>query len=146
MSGEGTITLIVFSLSSSAVLLVYSLVGARRTRVDRRLEDLQGRNDSDVPFAPSMAQFTQTTLPRMGTALMPADEEERTLLRTRLIHAGFYGRQAMAIFLGTKMLVMVGPTLIGLALGTMGLVPMRHAVVGGACLAVVGLVGPSFWL
>ena len=42
-----------------------------------------------------MAQLALTTLPRMGTALVPTDEEERTLLKTRLIHAGLYSRQAM---------------------------------------------------
>ena len=44
----------------------------------------------------------ETTLPRIGTALVPTDEEERTLLKTRLIHAGLYSRQAMAVFLGVK--------------------------------------------
>jgi tight adherence protein C len=148
MTREGAITLIAFTMSSSAVLLVYTLVGARRTRVDRRLEDLEGRGESDTSLAPAtpMAHFTQSTLPRIGTPLMPADEEERTILKTRLIHAGFYGHKAMAIFLGAKMLLMIGPTLIGLTLGSMGLVPIRQAVVGGACLAVLGLVGPSFWL
>ena len=42
-----------------------------------------------------MAQLARTTLPRLGTPLVPTDEDERTLLQTRLIHAGLYGRQAM---------------------------------------------------
>jgi tight adherence protein C len=93
-----------------------------------------------------MAQFTQSTLPRMGAPLIPTEEEERTLLQTRLIHAGHYGRQAMAIFLGVKLLLIVGPTLIGLAVGVLGILPMRFAVLGGACLGIGGMIGPSFWL
>ena len=58
-----------------------------------------------------------TALPRMGTALVPTDEDERTLLKTRLIHAGLYGRQAMAIFLGVKLLLIVCPASLGLAAG-----------------------------
>ena len=53
----------------------------------------------------------------MGTVLVPNDEEERTQLQTRLIHAGLYGRQAMAVFLGVKLLLMVAPALVGLVVG-----------------------------
>ena len=49
----------------------------------------------------------------MGQRLVPEDEEERTQLQTRLIHAGLYGRQAMVVFLGVKMLLMVAPPLVG---------------------------------
>ncbi|MBV8606839.1 MAG: type II secretion system F family protein [Singulisphaera sp.] len=148
MTIDGEITLIVFSLTSSAFLLVYTLVVARRTRLDRRLEEIgSGRDLSDsIPQATSMAQFTQATLPRMGAPLIPTEEEERTLLQARLIHAGYYGRQAMAIFLGVKLLLIVGPTFIGLALGVLGILPMRYAVLGGTCLGIGGMIGPSFWL
>ncbi len=96
MSTEGLVSLIVFLMASSGVLLVYTLVGAKRTRLDTRLEDLgeQGSEDRTGYVAARSAQanpFTETTLPRLGTALMPSDEEERTVLRTRLIHAGLYG-------------------------------------------------------
>jgi tight adherence protein C len=87
-----------------------------------------------------------TTLPRVGTALVPTNDAERTLLNTRLIHAGLYSRQAMAIFLGVKVLLMVSPALIGLAAGSVGLAPLRSAVVVGGCLGILGMVGPSFWL
>jgi tight adherence protein C len=77
---------------------------------------------------------------------MPTDEGERTQLRTRLIHAGFYGRQALPIFLGTKMMLIVVPALIGLFLGLSGLLPTNEAMLGGACLGIAGMIGPSFWL
>jgi tight adherence protein C len=96
--------------------------------------------------APPPNAFTQTTLPMLGTALMPTDEVEKSQLRTRLIHAGFYGRQAMAIFLGAKMILIVIPALIGLFLGITGLLPTTEAVLGGACMGIAGMIGPSFWL
>ena len=60
----------------------------------------------------SSRRFTsiaRTALPKMGTPFVPSDEEERTQLQTRLIHAGLYSRQAMVAFLGVKMLLMFAP-------------------------------------
>jgi tight adherence protein C len=145
MTFEGIITLVAFLMASSAVLMAYTLVSGRRAHLDARLSDLSGQGE--IPSGtPSMADFARSALPRMGTALVPSDEEERTLLKSRLIHAGFYGRQAMPIFLGAKMLLMVAPTLIGFAVGTVGLLPMRVGLLGGACLGILGMIGPSFWL
>jgi tight adherence protein C len=153
MTPEATFTLLAFVMASSGVLLVYTLVGARTTRLDQRLEGLDeevtttGPGMAYLPPRPAPTnQFTQTTLPKLGTALIPTDEEERSVLQTRLIHAGFYGRQAMAIFLGVKLLMIVGPALSGLALGVSGLVPTQLAVLWGGCLGILGLIGPSFWL
>jgi hypothetical protein len=52
----------------------------------------------------------QTTLPKMGKHLMPSDAEEQSLLKARLTQAGIYHPQAVPIFLGVKMLLMVTPT------------------------------------
>lgn len=145
MTPEGMSTLIVFTMASSGVLLVFTLVSGRRTRLDTRLDDLTGRSSSYLP-PDTVAQFARTALPRMGNPLVPTDEEERTLLKSRLIHAGFYGRQAMPIFLGVKMLLMVAPALVGFAAGVLGLLPVRYGVIGGGCLGILGMIGPSFWL
>ena len=145
MSSEGMITLVAFLMASSGVLLVFTLVSGRNSRLYTRLDDLMGRGDSQHE-PDSMASFARTALPRMGTALVPTDEEERTLLKTRLIHAGFYGRQAMPIFLGVKMLLMVSPALVGLAAGLVGLTTVQYGVIGGGCAGILGMIGPSFWL
>jgi tight adherence protein C len=145
MSPETTLPLIAFVAASSGLLLVYSLLTLGRSRLDDRLDDLSGAGTT-TPMPDTMADLARATLPRMGTALVPTDEEERTLLRTRLIHAGLYGRQAMPLFLGAKMLLMLAPTLLGFLAGAMGLVSMRYGVLTGACLGIVGMIGPSFWL
>lgn len=82
----------------------------------------------------------------MGAVLVPEKDEERTKLRARLIHAGLYGRQALPVFLGVKLLLIVGPALLGAAVGAAGLVPFQKALIGGCLLGAFGLVGPSFWL
>lgn len=145
MTPESILILVAFLMASSAVLIAYMMVNGRKARLEARLGELSGPGaiptDTDA-----MADFARSALPRMGTALVPTDEEERTLLKARLIHAGFYGRQAMPIFLGAKMLLMVAPTLVGFAAGTVGLLPMRFGLLGGACLGILGMIAPSFWL
>ncbi len=161
MTTEALITLIAFLMVSSGVLLVYTLVGTRRTRLDDRLDDLEMQGSSSAAALPESGSggmgftasrpapanaFTETTLPRLGNALMPNDEEERTALGARLIQAGFYGRQSLAIFLGVKLLLIAGPALVGLTLGLSGLVPTEYAVLGGGCFGIIGMIGPGFWL
>ncbi len=151
MTTEALITLIVFLMASSGVLLVYTLVGAKRSRLDARLDDLERRgspvNGGSAGARSAQANpFTETTLPRLGTALMPDDEGERTLLRTRLIQAGLYGRQALPVFLGVKLLLIVTPALAGPMLALSGVIPAEFAVLVGGCLGIAGMIGPGFWL
>jgi tight adherence protein C len=164
MPAETMMMLIAFLAVSSGVLLAYTMVGARRTRLDERLEGLVARRgEDDIPGRipaglpgdpgypvpgprPAPNTFTETTLPMLGTALMPSDEAERTRLSTRLIHAGFYKKQALAVFLGVKLILIVMPASIGLFLGFIELLPGAEAMLGGACLGIVGMIGPSFWL
>ena len=145
MTPEGMTSLVVFLMASSAVLMAVTLVSARRAHLDARLDDLSRRGE-DAPDAASVADFARTALPKMGTALVPTDEDERNLLKSRLVHAGFYGRQAMPIFLGVKLLCMVAPAFLGFLAGSVGLIPVQHGVLGGACLGMFGMIGPSFWL
>jgi tight adherence protein C len=133
-----------FASVSSLVLLAYLVVAGRRTRVDDRLEQLAedwgDRGDDGV------AQVAKSTLPKLGQPLIPRDEEERTRLQTRLVHAGLYGRQALPVFLGVKMLLIAGPAVAGLAAGVVGLLPLQAGLLGGAFCGIAGLIGPSFWL
>jgi tight adherence protein C len=163
MPTEAMIMLVAFLAASSGVLLVYTLVGARRTRLDDRLETLDEREgvaalpggmpvglpgDPGFPAPrPSTPNpFTQTTLPKLGTALIPTDEGEKTLLQARLIHAGLYGRQAMAIFMGIKLILTLIPIAIGLCVWLGGLLPTTEGLMIAGAMGIGGLVGPSFWL
>jgi tight adherence protein C len=138
-------SLAAFLMVSSLILLVSTLVGGRKNRVDVRLRDLAGKPDFD-PDKESMAQLAYSALPTVGKALVPTDEKQRTKLQTRLIHAGLYGRQAMLFFLGVKLLLMVCPTLVGLAASALGLVTFTNGLIFGLLFGIVGLIGPGFWL
>lgn len=146
MAANGTLIGAAFLAGSSFVLLVFLLVGGRKTRLDNRLRELAARGAPLPPDPDSVAQFARSTLPKMGGPLMPVTQEERTRLQTRLMHAGLYQRQAMVLYLGVKMLLMVGPAVICLALAFVGLFPLTYGFLGGAVLGLSGMIGPSFWL
>jgi tight adherence protein C len=147
MGANGTIMLVTFLMVSSLVLLITMLVTGRASRVDSRIDELMGKAEN-APEPETVAQLARTALPKMAAPLVPDSEEQRSLLRARLIHAGYYSPQAMPIFLGVKMLLMVGPTFIGLGLGLSRIFPLsvQHGVLGGALASILGMVGPSLWL
>jgi tight adherence protein C len=132
-------------MATSLVLLVALLVGGRRGRLEGRLRELSDKGGGNAD-PEGLAQLAQVALPKMGQALMPADDEKRTRLQSRLLHAGLYRRQAMAVFLGVKLLLIVAPVLVALAAVFAGLVPFAEGLLAGCALGIVGLIGPSFWL
>lgn len=145
MGTSGTIMLLTFVMVSCLVLLISMLVSGRNSRVESRLDDLMGKQQA-LPENDTVANIARSALPKMAAPLVPENEEQRSLLKARLIHAGLYSPQAMPIFLGVKMMLMVGPAIIGLTLGLVGIVPVRISALAGALIGVVGMVGPSFWL
>jgi tight adherence protein C len=148
MPANGIVTLTAFLAASSLVLMVSLILGDRCGRLESRLKELSGQGEAG-PTAPdrvSITKLAETTLPRMGTPFIPSDEEERTRLQTRLIHAGLYGRQTMVVFLGLKVFLMFAPTVLGAVAGTLGLVTIQTGLLVGACCGILGMIGPSFWL
>ena len=144
MNSSITIVLASLLLAGCAALIVWIAIKGRKTRVDARIDELSGHGGS-VPERKLSSQLARSTS-RVGTLIEPSAEEERSLLKTRLIQAGFYRQQAMQVFLGVKVLLMTAPAIIGLILGLFGFFPLKIAVLAGACLGIIGMVGPSFWL
>jgi tight adherence protein C len=136
---------LIFVMATSLSLLAATLVGTRRTRLDVRLGDLSGTG-RPLPKQDPVEQLARTTLPKLGAPLVPDDEDERTWLQTRLFHAGFYGREAMLVFLGVKILLMTAPAIVGFFGGLAGVWPLAHGVLAGSVLGTAGMVLPSFWL
>ena len=145
MLTSNPVAIAAFGMVSSLVLLVSLLVGGRRTRLNARLRDLAGQGGLATDTI-ILGKIASTTLPKMGTPFIPTDEEERTKLQTRLIHAGLYRQEAMLVFLGVKALLMIAPAFLGMAAGLVGVVTLGEGLilVIGGCIA--GLIGPSFWL
>jgi tight adherence protein C len=145
MAVDGNLMLMAFLACSSFTLLLFLLAGGWKGRLDKRLDSLSDKPDS-LPEVEGVARLAKTALPKMGAVMVPQDEEGRTRLRTRLMHAGLYQRQAMLFFLGVKMALMIGPAVLGLLAGLLGLVDPTVGLLFGALAGAFGLIGPSFWL
>jgi tight adherence protein C len=150
MTANTMTTLTIFAGTFSLILLTYLIITGRPTRLESRVqrlaEGLEEEENSSAVHSTSMIDLARTTLPKLGTHLVPGDEEEQTRLRSRLIHAGFYSRQAMFLFLGVKMILILVPMVLGFVAASLSLVPFLYGVFGGIILCVVGMIGPSFWL
>lgn len=88
----------------------------------------------------------RTRITKAAARLLPRDELERTQLQARLMHAGIYTASAPGIFLTVKLTLVVGPPLIGLFLGELGLFEPHKALLYGGLAGGVGIVLPGFWL
>jgi tight adherence protein C len=147
---NSTILLIViaFVMAASVAGIAGLLFVDRNRRLEARLRGLS----SDKPTAKStegagvVARAVKRALPKIARPLLPEEGAERTKLQTRLLLAGYYSPQAMAIFLGVKMVLMAAPFIMGLIAGGLGLVPLKYGLLIGACASIFGTIGPSFWL
>lgn len=136
-------------MTVSATGVVALLLTGRNRTAKQRMDELSGKNKpvkTEKEKAGSITSKAKEALKGAGKQLMPEEGVQRTQLQARLVEAGLYGRQAMPIFLGVKLFLMVGPALMGLAAAGLGLVPTKVGFLGGACAGMFGLIGPSFWL
>jgi tight adherence protein C len=145
MTHLGPLIAVAVLMVGSLVLLLTLLVGSRQSRLSTRLQGLAARGGTAGPVDP-LVGLAQKALPVMGTAFLPRSQEERTRLQTRLIHAGYYSRQAMVLFLGVKMVLMIAPPLLGAFLGLSGVVTVQKGVIVGCLVGAFGMIAPSFWL
>jgi tight adherence protein C len=137
----------VFVMVASLSLLLGLLV-TRPTRIESRLQNVFGQSTDvlEQDGTTLVTKVVQSALPKMGQHFTPQDAREHHRLKTRLIQAGYYAPQAMALFMGLKIVLAIVPALLGFATGLAGWVPMNVALLIGGVAGGVGLLGPSFWL
>ena len=139
------IAAIAFLSTTSLVLLVSFLVRDRRSRIDARLDSLGGQSRQGIDSS-TLTQITQSTLSKIGSPLLPLEEEQRTRLKTELMKAGFYSPRALIVFLGIKMLLMAFPVGLGVLAGILGLTSVSISAKYGLLASVFGMIAPSFFL
>ncbi|HLL89510.1 MAG TPA: type II secretion system F family protein, partial [Tepidisphaeraceae bacterium] len=76
----------------------------------------------------------------------PKTEAEQSALRRRLGYAGMYSPGALRVFVGTKLLLMVGGFATGYALTLLFGMTYPTFLLPPVVLAVVGMMGPELWL
>jgi len=141
-----TLTLLAFVAAGSLILLVFLLLGGHNRRLEERVQNLAEENQPAVAQQRTVAALARHALPKLGTAIAPDEGEQRTRLQARLVHAGFYSRHAMGVFLGVKMLLMLLPIVAGVAAGLLGLQPFMYSMIYGLVGGAVGMMAPALWL
>ena len=134
-----------FLMVTSVAVGVGLFLSGKGSKLDARIGEMAGRARSEEKVE-TVAQIARVALPRMGQIIVPDDEDERTKLRARLVHAGLYHRQAMHIFLGVKLALLATATVVGIGLTTTKLLPPAQALPLASFLFMIGMIGPSFWL
>jgi len=136
---------IVLLLPVGLTLLFVAWKGNARQPITERLEELSGSAHPELETARA-TPVSEQALPKAVELLNPVAGAERHLLQNKLIHAGLYNPRAMPVYLGVKLLLMLGPVLLGLIAGLIQLVPLGRGIIYGMIASGLGLVLPSFWL
>jgi tight adherence protein C len=150
MTGADLISMLVFLVIflgiNGVVLLCFRRLDSDQRRALTRLRDLGPGSGTRVDTV-SVSDLALSALPRVGSLLVPVREQERAPLQARLLQAGFYTPQALRIFLGAKLLLLVLlPVLLGLVPYLAGVLGPSQALVLGGFGAGLGLVLPGLWL
>jgi tight adherence protein C len=141
MNGDVILMLGVFGVVSSLVLMLCLLIGHRGQSVEMRLADLSRQSDHGGPL-----RSVSSWLPSLGALLMPHKKANREHLQVSLVQAGFYRRHTSAMFFGMKLLLMVCPLVVGLALSSLGLLSLTNGVFLGSLVGLAGTLAPGVWL
>jgi tight adherence protein C len=145
MSRELMLMFVAGGVIAMLVLIVGLLATSRKGKLDRRIDSISGK-ESPEGKPETVATMARLALPRMGNVIVPENEAERTKLRARMMHAGLYQRQAMHAFLGVKLVLLVGATLVGAGLTLSNIMPPTRALPLAIVLFLAGMFGPGAWL
>ena len=98
------LTWIVPAVGTVAFILI-SQVMSHRSKMQERIDRATGRDKAEHGDAvvPTFNQFARQ-MSKVGEAVQPKSDEERSRLRSQMIRAGYYHPQAGYIFLAVKAL------------------------------------------
>ena len=134
---------LLLATSLATVVVVWKL-DWRRLIVDR-LHSLSAE-DIRVTPSPRAVPPSAKTLPKVVAFLSPVGGAERNRLKNQLIHAGLYRPSAMTVYLGVKLILMLGPVAVGVIAALTQTIPLTKGILFGTLGSGLGLVVPSLWL
>lgn len=146
---DPTLFISIFVMTACLVGLLGVVVSGTRGQLAKRMSGIASldHTGSETTFEETnLENLAVRVIPKLAVPLIPREEEEQGKLKVRLVQAGWYGENAMSLFLGIKMTSMLLPLILGALAGLSGLVSMQMAVVLGALGGAIGLVAPNIWL
>ncbi len=145
MLDKGWINLLVFLATSGLVLGFFIWRNRDLWQTTARMRGL-GTAPREQSAGSRLGKLLLARLPDMGTPLLPTNEAQRSQLRQRLIEAGIYDRNALALLMGVKMLLMAAPLVLSAALALSGVLSPSRAVMAGVLGLGLGMIAPGLWL
>ncbi len=145
MLDKGWINLLVFLATSGLVLGFFIWRNRDLWQTTARMRGLGTAQKERTP-ANGLGKMLLTRLPDVGAPLLPTNETQRGRLRQRLIEAGIYDRNALALLMGVKMLLMAAPLVLSATLALSGVLSPSRAVVAGIVGIGLGMIAPGLWL
>src|SRR5262245_23810591 len=130
MAQNFTILVAIFLAVTSFVVMLSLLLGKSQNPAEARVEEAAKTRKTRRPKSTEMLELESAkgALPRVGRFIMPRSETQQTKLRSRLQQAGLYRRHSMAFFLGLKMMLMIIPMGVGVAMSVLGFVSLLQGI------------------
>jgi tight adherence protein C len=126
---------------SSLLLLFYMLFGSRQTKIESRIAEVARPQEGGGPLEALLG-----VVPSFGGLLLPTTEEKLEQTATRMRQAGFYRSHATAVFAAMRFLMLLGPIVVGVVLGTAGMLDLTNGILWGIFLGILGTVLPGLFM
>ena len=147
LTSNPTLLFAIIALAGSALAIIVTLVFTRDYNVASRVDSVSETYNARNPQSHSQLPTARSEkLPKLGAVLMPDDETKVNRLKARLTQAGLYQRHSSALYLGVKLVLMVAPMAVGVALSFVGMMTLLEGILFGAAIGLVGNVAPGLWL
>lgn len=133
--------------ASLSALLTHVLFRRHSDQTRRRLSDLRPElPPSEKELISRLNDMVRATLPKVGKTLLPADQEQRSRLAMRLMHAGYYGPHAVPIYLAVRLLISALPAILGTVLFLLGVLTTRRSLTNCWAGSLLVFIGSGHWL
>ncbi len=147
---EALLPFLVFLSITLAVWAILSALGDRKVGAEDRLRRIMnpalGRKEAEERVAGRQEKFqAQVTRAanKLGQSLRPSDEEELGKVRLKLLNAGFRSENAVAVFFGIKLILMLLGLAIAFPIVALKLGMTRNALIITAVSGGIGFYLPG---
>jgi tight adherence protein C len=150
MTSQSLLSMLIFLAVFAGIgglgFLVYHQMSGDRRRAIARLRNLGSADLPATQEKPTVRELASTALPKIGALLLPRKEAQRATLQKRLVHAGYYGSNAVHLLLGMKLILMLTLPLAGVVLYALGNLSLKWALIVTLSASCVGMLLPGLWL
>ncbi len=143
------LTLPWFAAAFSLVLVVFLLAGGKKDPLKRRLESLGGNRGLGRPVAADVAarggKIVENPVDKWAQRRMAKDEKKATM-KDRMAQAGIYNSAATNLFVLIRVLMALGPAVLGYLAARAGMISFTLGIALGGMAGLAGTLAPTIWL